>query len=157
MVHERDHHANSDDADTQQDAGAQKGTDGDVRPGLQAITPLNSICAAMSKSTTTKIMRTDRLPMRPSVCDPAKAPARTPMATGAAMNGSICPREKYTPALAAAVTPIMKLLVAVDTLMGSSIARSIAGTFNAPEPMPRSPLTVPAMYMSAKPMRARLG
>ena len=71
------------------------------------------------------------LPMLPSVREPANAPARTPMATGAAMNGSICPREKYTPALAAAVTPIMKLLVAVDTLIGSSIARSIAGTLSA--------------------------
>src|SRR5437867_8900441 len=157
MVYERDHHAQSDDAHTQQNAGAQQRGNGGVDPGFQPMTPLSSICAAMSTSTTTNVMRIDRLPIRASVCDPTKAPPRTPMATGAAMNGSICPREKYTPALAAAVTPIMKLLVAVDTLMGSSIARSIAGTFNEPEPMPRSPLTVPAIYISARPMRARTG
>src|SRR5437773_443933 len=157
FVYERDRHAHSDDANAQQDADAQEHGDGGVHPGFQPITPLSSICAAMSTSTTTNVMRIDRLPIRPSMCDPARAPASTPMATGAAMNGSICPREKYTPALAAAVTPIMKLLVAADTLMGSSMARSIAGTFMAPEPMPRSPLTTPAKYISARPMRARTG
>jgi hypothetical protein len=32
---------------------------------------------------------------------------------------SVYPRFRYTPALAAAVTPIMKLLVVVETLKGS--------------------------------------
>ena len=51
------------------------------------------------------------------------------------------------PALAAAVTPIMKLLVVVDTLNGSFIASSIASTFTAPDPMPSSPDSVPAPNM----------
>src|SRR6266480_253617 len=157
MVIERDRHADEHDGDAQHDAHAQDGDNRRVHPVLHAVTPLKSICAARTVSTTRKQSRTRRLLVRPSVCEPMNAPPITPMATGPAMNGSICPREKYTPALAAAVTPIMKLLVAVDTLIGSSIARSMAGTFNAPEPMPRRPLITPATYMSARPMRARLG
>jgi len=80
--------------------------------------------------------------------DPASAPTNTPAATGPAMNGSICPRANHTAAPAAAVTPIMKLLVAVETLMGNPIARSIAGTFRIPEPMPKSPLNTPATSIS---------
>jgi hypothetical protein len=45
---------------------------------------------------------------------------------------------------ATAVTPIMKLLVAVDTLIGRFIAQSMATTFKAPPPMPRRPETTPA-------------
>src|SRR5207247_3372748 len=93
MVHEGDHHADGDDADAQQHTDAQqRGHDG-VLPVPQPIAPLSSICAAMTTRTTTKVMRIDPLSMRPSVRDPANAPAITPTATGAAMNGSICPRE----------------------------------------------------------------
>src|ERR1700680_1532729 len=111
MLYERDHHADSDDADAQQNADAQERGDGGIHPRFQPITPLSSICAAMSTSTTTNVIRIDWLPIRPSVCDPARAPASTPMATGAAMNGSVCPREKKTQALADAVSPLMKLVV----------------------------------------------
>jgi hypothetical protein len=52
-------------------------------------------------------------------------------------------------ALAAAVTPIMKLLVVVETLKGIRITPSIANTFNAPEPIPSSPDTTPATVISA--------
>ena len=61
------------------------------------------------------------------------------------------PREKYTPALAAAVTPIMKLLVVVETLKGSRMRRSIAMTLSAPEPMPSKPDRSPATVMSPNP------
>src|SRR5256885_1125692 len=49
------------------------------------------------------------------------------------------PRPKYTPALAAAVRPIMKLLVAVETFIGSRMNVSIASTLKAPLPMPSRP------------------
>src|SRR2546427_11888408 len=52
------------------------------------------------------------------------------------------------PALAAAVTPIMKLLVVVETLNGNRMMRSIARTLRAPEPMPSRPESSPAMAMS---------
>jgi len=67
---------------------------------------------------------------------PITVPANTPRATGAAMNGLMSPRAKYVPALAAAVTPIMKLLVVVDALSGARIKRSMAITLNRPLPMP---------------------
>ena len=60
------------------------------------------------------------------------------------------------PALAAAVTPIMKLLVALETLIGSRITMSMASTFSAPEPMPSSPEATPATTMSAKPSGTRV-
>ena len=53
--------------------------------------------------------------------------------------------------------PIMKLLVAVETLIGRSIATSMAGTLRAPLPIPRSPETVPAPSMSEKPRAGRCG
>ena len=61
---------------------------------------------------------------------------RPPRATGAAMNGLMSPRANYVPALAAAVTPIMKLLVVVDALSGARIRRSMAITLNRPLPVP---------------------
>jgi hypothetical protein len=48
----------------------------------------------------------------------------------------------------------MKLLVAVETLIGSRIAKSMAGTFSAHDPIPSSPLTVPARYINPNPRRA---
>ena len=65
------------------------------------------------------------------------------------------PRLKYTPALAAAVTPIMKLLVVVETLKGILIAWSIATTFSAPEPIPSKPESAPAIDMTPKPAGTR--
>src|SRR5207244_850817 len=59
------------------------------------------------------------------------------------------------PALAAAVTPIMKLLVAVDTLNGMSIARSMAMTLSAPDPMPSRPEMAPAPNIIANPSLTR--
>ena len=56
------------------------------------------------------------------------------------------------PALAAAVTPIMKLLVVVETLNGIRIAWSIASTFTAPDPMPSSPESVPAPNIRPNPV-----
>jgi hypothetical protein len=41
----------------------------------------------------------------------------------------------------------MKLLVDVETFMGSRIAMSIASTLNKPLPIPRSPENTPAMYI----------
>jgi hypothetical protein len=55
----------------------------------------------------------------------------------------------------AAVTPIMKLLVVVETLKGILIARSIASAFIAPDPMPSSPDNAPAMNISANPTGTR--
>src|SRR5580700_3387705 len=59
------------------------------------------------------------------------------------------------PALAAAVTPIMKLLVVVETLNGMRIARSMASTLNAPEPMPSRPDSVPATNIRLNPSGTR--
>jgi hypothetical protein len=50
------------------------------------------------------------------------------------------------PALAAAVTPIMKLEVAEETLIGSRSAESITGTLSTPLPMPSRADTRPAAY-----------
>lgn len=59
------------------------------------------------------------------------------------------------PAEAAAVTPIIKLLVVVETLKGMRMMRSMARTFTAPEPMPSRPESVPAPNMVAKPAGMR--
>ena len=63
---------------------------------------------------------------------------------------------KYPPALAAAVTPIMKFDVADETLIGSRSAVSIAGIFNTPEPMPSRADIRPAPYMSPMPSGTRV-
>ena len=55
------------------------------------------------------------------------------------------------PALAAAVTPIMKLLVVVETLNGKRITWSMAITFIAPEPIPSRPESRPATNMRLNP------
>src|SRR5665213_2010254 len=59
------------------------------------------------------------------------------------------------PALAAAVTPIMKLLVVVETLNGMRMILSIASTFTAPDPIPSSPLRIPAPNIIAHPAAIR--
>src|ERR1039457_1058343 len=59
------------------------------------------------------------------------------------------------PALAAAVTPIIKLLVVVDTLKGMRMILSIASTFTAPDPMPSRPERIPAPNIVANPARIR--
>ncbi len=109
----------------------------------------------MPTSTATKIARIIFPCTRPSTFEPTVAPISTPAATGAAMNGLIQPRAKNIPALAAAVTPIMKLLVAELTLIGRRIAKSIAGTLSAPLPIPSRPLTIPATYISPRPTPGR--
>ncbi|MMZ64719.1 hypothetical protein D1872_270700 [compost metagenome] len=49
------------------------------------------------------------------------------------------------------MTPIIKLLVAVDTFSGIFINTSIAITLKLPLPMPSKPETTPAPYMTPKP------
>src|SRR5260370_24801370 len=51
------------------------------------------------------------------------------------------------PALAAAVTPIIKLEVVVLTLIGSRIRESSSRSLNVPLPMPSSPEIRPATYI----------
>ncbi len=45
----------------------------------------------------------------------------------------------------------MKLLVVVETLKGMPIARSMAMTFTAPDPIPRSPESAPAPNIRPNP------
>jgi hypothetical protein len=49
----------------------------------------------------------------------------------------------------------MKLLVAVETIMGKAMAQSIASTFKAPPPMPRKPDTTPAENITNAPSHHR--
>ena len=55
-------------------------------------------------------------------------------------------------ALVAAVTPIMRLLVAMVALSGTPMSRFMIGTLNAPPPTPSSPETLPATNESTNPM-----
>lgn len=82
---------------------------------------------------------------------PIAAPTKIPKASGTAIPGLIEPLKKYTEALAAAVTPIIKLLVALDGFRGIFIALSIAITLKAPEPIPNIPEAIPAPNMMDKP------
>ncbi len=75
--------------------------------------------------------------------------------TGMARAGTMYPRPRYTAALAAAVTPIMKLLVVVETLNGRRMVRSIASTLSTPPPIPSSAESAPATIMRAKPAPGR--
>ena len=50
--------------------------------------------------------------------------------------------------LAAAVTPIMKLLVAVEIFIGNCMKWSSANTLNAPLPIPSRPERMPEPYMT---------
>src|SRR6201984_2323752 len=59
---------------------------------------------------------------------PRIAPTTDPKATGPAIGATISPRTRYAPALAAAVTQIMKLEVADETLIGRRNVVSMAGT-----------------------------
>ena len=59
------------------------------------------------------------------------------------------------PALAAAVTPIMKLLVVVETLKGNPMIWSMAITFIAPDPIPSSPEISPAPNIRLNPAFTR--
>src|SRR5581483_1463878 len=165
MMGEGDGGAEHHDQQAGQDPGPQQVADGQFDPadpflgptvvvGRAALhhRPLRSISRETHSSTITNTVRMSELCSRPSSRDPPTAPMSTPVATGPATNGSMSPRAKYTPALAAAVTPIMKLLVAVDTLIGRRMARSMAGTLRAPLPIPRSPLTTPATYMRPSPV-----
>ncbi len=52
----------------------------------------------------------------------------------------------------AAVTPIVKLLVVVETLNGKPMTRSMAKTFKEPEPMPSNPESSPATAIKLKPV-----
>src|SRR5262249_16381405 len=119
--------------------GGAGGLDGvDLRPHGNWI-PLTIMPTATSASTGINSLRIVVLHNCPMVRLPSPAPLSTPSATGAATSGCTSPRAKYTPALAAAVTPIMKLLVDVETFIGSRMATSMAKTLNRPLPIPSSP------------------
>ena len=72
------------------------------------------------------------------------------------MNGLMSPRAKYVPSLAAAVTPIMKLLVVVDALSGARVRRSMAITLNRPLSIPSNPDVSPAPHITARPCGIRV-
>src|ERR1700733_12448551 len=78
----------------------------------------SSICAARAMSTTTNRALTLSFEIRIRIRAPTTDPRTDPKATGPATAGTMEPRMKSAPALAAAVTPIMKLEVAEDTLIG---------------------------------------
>lgn len=83
--------------------------------------------------------------------DPITAPTKIPNAIGTAIPGRIDPLKKYTVALAAAVTPIIRFDVELDGFRGIFMKVSMAMTLNAPEPMPNRPLATPAPNITAKP------
>jgi len=58
-------------------------------------------------------------------------------------------------ALAAAVTPIMKLLVATAAFIGTCINTFIAGTLMNPPPTPRRPENTPAAALAPNPAPGR--
>src|SRR6202020_2785910 len=131
---------------------------GQGRLGVQDLGPMrlmpkaaNSICAARRPKMPMNIRRNFSLGTFMRMCAPSTAPATDPNAMGAATEVTISPRAKYAAALAAAVTPIMKLEVAEETLMGSRSAVSIAGIFSTPLPMPSSAEIKPAPYISTMP------
>src|SRR5262249_37436550 len=99
--------------------------------------PLRLIWIASATSTTTKSRRTLSFDTAMRMRAPRSEPTTDPRATGPATAGTMSPRMKYAPALAAAVTPIMKLEVAEETLMGRRRAVSIAGIFSTPLPIPK--------------------
>src|SRR5439155_24821207 len=65
---------------------------------------------------------------------PSNAPPATPMIRGAARRGCTSPLRRYTDALAAALTPIMKLLVGDAPLTGTLLTRFSVGTLMIPPP-----------------------
>ena len=113
-----------------------------------------AISTARTSRTATKARRSLPGVMNTSSRAPRNAPTTEPRATGPAISGAIAPRTKYAPALAAAVTPIMKFDVADETLIGSRSAVSIAGIFKTPLPMPRSAESRPAPYIRPSPSTA---
>jgi len=86
-----------------------------------------------------RIHRAGRICM---IRDPITAPTKIPNAIGTAIPGKIAPLKKYTVALAAAVTPIIKLDVELEGLSGIFIKVSMAITLKAPEPIPSKPLVL---------------
>ena len=58
-------------------------------------------------------------------------------------------------ALAAAVIPIIRLLVAVATRSGTPMTRCITGTLTSPPPIPRSAETRPAKRLPTIPEPSR--
>ena len=99
---------------------------------------------AFHSSATAKTWRTRALLIRSIILVPRNAPIRAATATGTTRKGRRSPRRRYTPAPAAAVTPIMKLLVAVETFVGTFMAISCANTLTTPAPMPSRPEIIPA-------------
>ena len=83
-------------------------------------------------------------------------PVRDRMTLYRGLNHGLKGGPRYTPALAAAVTPIIKLLVVLDTFIGIRIALSIAITLNTPLPIPSSPERTPATYIMPKPSGTRV-
>src|SRR3989454_6280854 len=84
---------------------------------------------------------------------PTAAPITTPIIKGATRKGCTSPRTRKTEELAAAVTPIMKLLVAEATFTGTLDNKFIVGTPMIPPPTPRRPDTTPEMALIARVLR----
>src|ERR1700722_13079664 len=131
---------------------------GQGRLGVQDLGPMrlmpkaaNSICAARRPKMPMNIRRNFSLGTFMRMRAPSTAPMTEPNAMGAATGVTISPRAKYPAALAAAVTPIMKLEVAEETLMGSRSAVSMAGILSTPLPMPSRAEISPAPYISVIP------
>src|SRR4051794_6029736 len=169
MPHEAHQHAHHDHGHAGGDAVTQQAADPRLRRddgagrlhrrlvgSVSHAMPFQSICPDAASSTATNSSRSAFAFTRDKNREPPNAPSITPDATGAAMNGSMSPRAKYTPADAAAVTPIMKLLVAVETFSGNRIPRSKAGTLSEPAPIPSSPLTAPATVIRNNPSSGRV-
>src|SRR5262249_35920176 len=101
-----------------------------LRPGRHPRSPRPIISPPRRRSTARKNRRTVALASRTSTRVPRNAPIVIPTTTGAASPGSMSPARRYTLVPASAVTPMIMLLVVVDTFGGSPITRSWISTFS---------------------------
>src|SRR5262249_30352480 len=142
-----------------EDAGEEDRADDDLhvgsRPHHPPRIPRTIISMASTMSTARKMRRTVSLVTRTRMRVPTEAPAVTPRTTGAASPGSMRPAARQTLVPASALTPMIRLLVVVETLGGSPMTRSWISTFKAPAPMPSSPAITPAPNMRGPPRAAR--
>src|SRR5215469_1505732 len=114
-----------------------------------------NICTARAPRTATNSMRILSFEMDMRKRAPRIAPTTDPKAAGPAIGATILPRTRYAPALAAAVTQIMKFEVADETFIGRRNAVSMAGTLRTPLPIPKSAETRPAQYIRIIPIGSR--
>src|SRR5262249_45066662 len=138
----------------EQEAAAQDAGDDARQRVVGHIFPRRALAISSTANAATRALKRMRkartlAPARKRA--PASDPASTPSMTGIARKGSTKPLLRYTPALAAAVTPIMKLLVVAETLNGMRITRSMAMTFSEPDPMANRPERIPATNIRTNP------